>query len=344
MSLNRDARHVLTRRQFVVRGLATLASAPLVVAACGEVGSGGGETNAAQSEGGPWKFTDDRGVEVSLDGPPRRIVAHEYALAAMWDYGIRPIGVYGSVSISDQPIFAGLDLDGVESVGEVWGEVNLEALAALQPDLIVSTYWPSQKLLGGVKDQKVEAKMEALAPFVGINAQVPATTTIERFEDLAGALGGDVQSAEIKSTRASFENAVGSFRRAVEAKPGLRAMAVYADPEALYVGKTVDYSELREFEGWGLEFLSGEGSDPYWEIVSWENADRYPADLILHDSRAHAPSLDELTDIPLWNELPAVGANQLAPWHMEEAVSYRLFTEHIEELTAVIERSQVVAS
>jgi iron complex transport system substrate-binding protein len=342
MTASRITGSELTRRQFVLGGLA-LASTPLILAACGEE-HGGQSGRVTDGRSGPWKFTDDRGIEISLDQPPQRIVAHEYALAALWDYGVRPIGVYGSVSMDDQPIFEDLDLAGIESVGEVWGEVNLEGLAALQPDLIISTYWPSEKLLGGVKDDKLESKMSALAPFVGIDAQVPATRTIERFEELGGALGSDLESPEIEAIHADFDEAVESFQSAVKATPGLRAMAVYADPEALYIGKTDDYSDLREYEAWGLEVQSGDSPDPYWEIVSWENADKYPADLILYDGRAHAPGLDELTDIPLWNELPAVGANQLAPWHMEEAVSYRLFTEHIEELTAVIERSEVVAS
>ena len=331
----------LTRRQFVLRGLA-VASAPLILGACGERNDGR-PARAAAGSSGPWKFTDDRGVEVSLDAPPQRIVAHEYALAALWDYGVRPVGTYGSVSIDEQPIFADLDLEGIVSVGEVWGEVNLESLVALRPDLIISTYWPSEKLLGGVKDDKLETKMEALAPFVGIDAQVPATRTIERFEALAQALGSDLEAPETKAIRADFDRAVANFQAAVEAKPGLRAMAVYADPEALYVGKTADYSDLREYEVWGLDVVSGDSPDPYWEIVSWENADKYAADLILYDARATAPSLDELAAIPVWNDLPAVRANQLAPWHMEEEVSYRLFGGHIEEITAVIERSEVVA-
>jgi iron complex transport system substrate-binding protein len=332
----------MTRRRFVLGGLTALAASPLILGACSEQG-GREAAGAPGGRQGPWKFTDDRGVEVSLDAPPQRIVAHEYALAALWDYGIRPVGSYGSVSMSDQPIFEDLDLDGIESVGEVWGEVNLEALAALQPDLIISTYWPVEKLLGGVKDEKVEAKMAALAPFVGIDAQVPATTTIERFEELAGALGSDLDSPEVDRIHAAYDEAVQSFRATVESKPDLRAMAVYADPEALYIGKTEDYSDLREYEAWGLEVVSGDSADPYWEIVSWENADGYPADIILYDGRAHAPELEELDDIPLWTELPAVQAGQVTPWHMEEAVSYRLFAAAIEELTAVVEESEIVA-
>lgn len=77
-------------------------------------------------------------------------------------------------------------------------------------------------------------------------------------------------------------------------------------------------------------------------LFGWENADKYEADLILHDGRAHAPSPDDLTKIPVWSRFPAVAAGQLAPWHREEAVSYRLFGSHVEELTAAIERAEVI--
>jgi iron complex transport system substrate-binding protein len=320
----------MNRRQFIVAA----ASLPLVLAACGE--------DEKPAAGGPWRFTDDRGETVALDAPPERIVAHEYALAALWDYGVRPVANYGSVAMDEQPLFDDLDLRGVKSVGEVWGEINLEALAALRPDLIVSTWWPSDQLLGGVKDDKVEQKVSAIAPIVGIHAQVPAATTIEHFEKLAAALGRDVDTPELNSLRKRYDQAVEDFRAAVEAKPGLRVMAVYADPEALYVAKTEDYSDLREYAAWGLEVVSGESEDPYWEKLSWENADKYQADLILHDARAHAPQPDALGEIPVWRRFPAVQAGQLSPWHMEEAVSYRIFGSHIEELTAAIGGAEVV--
>jgi iron complex transport system substrate-binding protein len=330
-----------SRRQFVARSLGAVgavSSLPLALSACG----GNAESASTAKPGGPWTFKDDRGVEVTLPGRPKRIVAHEYAAVALWDYGIRPVGIYGSVALDKQPLMKDFDLTGIESVGEVWGEVNLEALAAARPDLIVSTYWPSEKLLGGIKDDKLEKKITAIAPIVGIHAQVPATTTIAHFESLAGSLGADLQGPELTAIRKRFEDAVSAFRAAAKQKPDLRVLAVATAPDALYVAKTEDYSDLREFEAWGLNVVSGKSSDPYWETLSWENADKYPADLILYDGRAHAPGLEELAQLPVWPRLPAVEAGQLSPWHMEEAVSYRLFAGHVEELTAKLQDSAPV--
>ena len=335
--------HLSNRREFMA-GLATVTSLPFLLAACGAEDEEAPPTGGGAQAGGPFAFTDDRGEKISLDAMPERIVAHEYALAALWDYGVRPVGVYGSTPVAEQPLLADLDLAGVESVGEVWGEVNLEALAALRPDLIVSTWWPSEKLLGGIKDDKLAGKMGAIAPLLGIHAQVPAATTIDHFEKLAVALGHSADAPEVVSIRERYDAAVAGFQEAVKAKPGLKMMAVYADPEAMYVGKVEDYSDLREYAGWGLEVISGKSSDPYWEVLSWENADRYEADLILHDGRATAPSQEDLSKIPVWSRLPAVEAGQLSPWHMEEAVSYRLFAGHIEELTSAIDSASVLSS
>jgi iron complex transport system substrate-binding protein len=335
-------RTATSRRQFLARGLGALgavSSLPLALAACG-----GDEPSASSSKPGEqWTFKDDRGVEVTLPGRPKRIVAHEYAAVALWDYGIRPVGIYGSVALDKQPLMKDFDLTGIESVGEVWGEVNLEALAAARPDLIVSTYWPSEKLLGGIKDDKLERKMAAIAPLLGIHAQVPATTTIEHFHALAGKLGADLETPELVATRKRFDDAVAAFRAAAKEKRDLRVMAVTTTPESLYIAKVEDYSDLREFAGWGLDIISGKSADPYWETLSWENADRYPADLILYDGRAHAPGPDELAKLPVWPTLPAVEAGQITPWHMEEAVSYALFAGHIEELTAKVAESTRVA-
>ena len=337
-----DPIHRSNRREFVA-GLGVLASLPLLIAACG-----GDDETAAQSAGGgapagPWTFKDDRGRTIELDAAPERMVMHEYAAVALWDYGFRPAGIYGSIAIADQPLFDGLDVEGIEQVGRAWGEINLEAVAALGPDAIITTWWPGDGLLGGVKDAKVEAKLQAIAPLIGIHAQVPATTTIDHFEKLAGALGADVDAPEIAAERKRFETAKAEFEKVAAEKQGLKAMAVYVDPELLYVGKVPDYSDLREYESWGLEFTSGKSKDPYWQQVSWENADGFAADFILLDARAGSPTVEDLADMPVWRDMPAVKAGQITPWHMEEDVSYRIFADHIEELTANLAKAEVVS-
>jgi iron complex transport system substrate-binding protein len=336
-----DPIHRSSRREFVA-GLGALASLPLLIAACGGDDDSAAPSGAGDAPAGPWSFKDDRGKTIELDKAPERLVMHEYAAIALWDYGFRPVGIYGSIAIADQPLFDGLDVKGIEQVGRAWGEINLEAVAALGPDAIITTWWPGDGLLGGVKDAKVEAKLQAIAPIVGIHAQVPATTTIEHFEKLAVSLGADADVPAIAAERKRFETAKAALEEAAASKPDLKTMAVYVDPELLYVAKVPDYADLREYESWGMRFVSGKSKDPYWQQVSWENADSFQADLIMLDARAGAPSIEDLADLPVWRDMPAVKAGQITPWHMEEDVSYRVFADHIEELTSNLAKAKVV--
>jgi iron complex transport system substrate-binding protein len=322
------------RRELIGGAAALLA----LLAGCGD------DDEPSASASGPWSFTDDRGEKVSLEHVPKRLVVHEYAAIGLWDYGIRPAGVFGSIEMAKQPLFDGLDTKGIQQIGQAWGEINLEAMAALRPELVVSTWWPGDGLLGGIKDDKVQGKIEAIAPIVGIHAQVPASTTIDHFEKLAVALGANAQDPKIAAEHERYGKAVQGLKAALAEKKGLKAMAVYVDPELLYLAKVGDYSDLREYQSWGLQFIGGESKDPYWQKVSWENADRFEPDLIFLDARAGAPTVEDLAKLPVWRDYAAVNAGQVTPWHMEEDVSYRVFSDHIEELTAAVTKAQILSS
>ena len=92
-------------------------------------------TPASVAVDGAWSFTDDRGVTVSLPALPQRIVAQVTAAASLWDYGVRPVGIFGPQRRADgtpDPLAGNIDLDAVTSLGEAWGEFDLERLIALQ--------------------------------------------------------------------------------------------------------------------------------------------------------------------------------------------------------------------
>lgn len=52
-------------------------------------------TNGSARQAG-WEFTDDRGSTSSGPDAPPRVVAYVRAGAALWEYGVRPVAVYGS--------------------------------------------------------------------------------------------------------------------------------------------------------------------------------------------------------------------------------------------------------
>src|SRR5690606_8929898 len=95
---------------------------------------------AAQAQA--WTYTGGDGKTVTVDHLPTRIIAHANAAAALIPLGIRPIGIYVDSAVADDKSLAGLDLAGIEIVGEAWGEIDVEKVALLQPDLIIAEWWP----------------------------------------------------------------------------------------------------------------------------------------------------------------------------------------------------------
>jgi iron complex transport system substrate-binding protein len=300
------------------------------------------EAQTVEGATGPWSFTDDRGVEVTLERPPERIVAQEDAAAALWPFGIRPVGVFGNAPLGENPQLEGEDLSGVESVGEVFGEINLEKLAALDPDLIVVPTWPPYGASGmGFKDDQQLETVAQIAPIVAVNVRTPYTSMLDRFADLAQALGANVESPDVVAVREELDTALQELRAAIEAKPGLRVMAVSANPDQLYVADPGGYSDLQLYQALGLDVVVPTTNLQYgWEELSWERADKYPADVILYDGRAGTLSPEQLAQQPTWKALPAVEAEQIGPWYVGTTYSVPFFTEHVKELTALLERSQ----
>ena len=125
---------------------------------------------------------------------------------------------------ADSPQLEGLDVTGIESVGSVYGEVNFEAIAELEPDLIVTLYDPEQTgpVFGFLDDG--EELAEAIAPVLVIDggSKADAEPTIERFIDLGEAMGGDLDDAAIDASRQRFDDAVAALRSTVEGNPASR--------------------------------------------------------------------------------------------------------------------------
>ncbi len=70
----------------------------------------------------------------------------------------------------------------------------------------------------------------------------------------------------------------------------------------------------------------------YYETLSWEQAGRYQADLILHDTRPFILQPDQLT----WAALPAVRAGQVGRWSAEARLSAQGFAAVLEDLAATV--------
>ncbi|MHA6298971.1 ABC transporter substrate-binding protein [Devosia sp. CAU 1758] len=282
-----------------------------------------------------WSFVGGDGQTVTLDETPLRIIASQDAAAGLIPLGIRPVGIYADSAVADAKALQGLDLSGIEIIGQAWGEVDIEKAAALEPDLIVAEFWPLETTWSGGND--VVAALSPLAPITGPEQGASILTLIENYEDLAASLGADLSAPDIAAEKATFETALAGFKSAVAVKPGLTALAVWAGTDALYVAATAGSSELMDFAAWGLELMDPEVADDrgYWETLSWENADKYQPDLILVDNRS-AATMDTALAQPTWTLMKAAEVGQVTDWPAFWLRNYGAYASELDKLTAAI--------
>ena len=327
-----------TRREFLIGVGSLLMLAPY---GCGNDGPSG------QQGSGSWSFTDDRDVKIELDKRPERVVAYEDAAAALWPFGVRPAAVFGASPLRENRQFEDRDTSDVESVGVVYGEINLEKLAALGPDLIVVPSWPPRgpNWWGFAGADQMETVSE-IAPIAAIQANRPFMDVVDRFAELARALGADLEAPEAKAARRQFDAATRSLSSAAEEKPGQKVLAASAAPEGLYVADVKNgFPDLLAYRELGLDVVVPRGRvEAGFEMLSWEVVDKYPADVVLLDARPGSLQSggEELRGQELWRRLPAVEAGQVGTWWTGSTYDLTFFTRHLEEVTALIDRSEVV--
>jgi len=244
-------------------------------------------------------------------------------------------------SRSRDPQLRGLDLSGIDIVGEEWGVINIEAMAALDPDLIVSEYWPLEDGYTGLEEGTGEANsaLSDIAPVVGVTQGTSVAAMIDDYSVPAESLGADLDAPAIASERERFEDAVERFKTVVASKPDLTVLAVSPTAESLYVAVPAGAAELSDFVSWGLNIIEPEPdpSFPYWETLSWENAAKYQADLIIYDDRVGTTGLDQAEAQPTWSLLTAVEAGAVTNWPAFWLRNYTAYADQLDNLSDVIE-------
>jgi iron complex transport system substrate-binding protein len=311
-----------------------------VIAGCG---SGGAPSETAAEQSGPWSFTDGSGTVVKADRTPTRIIAHAGEAAALMSFGIKPVGIYADESVKTDPNLKDLDLTGIELLGQEWGKIDIEKAAALRPDLIVADWWPAEKAHSGMEEgvDEKSKKIGELAPVVGIAQGKSIVDMAEGYEKLAASLGADTSATPIAANKQRFQTAVDGFKKAVAAKSGLTAAAMSPADDLLYVANPEYAPELLDFQRWGLKVINPDSPDkgfPYWENLSWENADKYQPDLILFDGRSYTEKANAEwgKKQPTWFSIKAAKANAVVSWPAYWLHTYGHFATELEKLTKAI--------
>ena len=284
-----------------------------------------------------WSYTDGSGQTITLDHVPVRIVAHANAAAGLIPLGIRPVGIYVDSPVADDKSLQGLDLSGIEIVGEAWGEIDAEKVAALKPDLIVAEFWPLDKAWSGLADEGLRGQISKIAPITGVTQGPSIVSMIADYEKLAASLGADLAAPQVTADKAAFTTSLDAFKAAIAAKPGLTVLAVWAGADALYVAATAGAAELSDFAAWGLKLIDPEVADDrgYWETLSWEQADKYQADLIMVDNRS-AATLETAKQQPTWTTIRAADAGAVTDWPAFWLRNSAAYARALDKLTTAI--------
>lgn len=345
---NARATH-LTRRGVLAAGGALGLGAVLAACGDGDEKSAGSDKDANPGKSGPWSFKDDRGTTVKLDKVPTAIVAFTGVAAALYDYGIQVKGVFGPTRTKDgkADVQAGdMDVSKVTVLGNSWGQFSIEKYAALAPDVLISTMFDSTGTLWYVPDES-KKKIAQLAPSVGVSVyDRQLTRPLQRVWELAGSLGADMKTAEVTAAKKRFEEASARLRAAARAKPGLKVLAGSAGEQLFYVSGTNLSIDLEYFKALGVDFVEPPESAKkqgggWYESLSWENVDKYPADIIMMDDRTSALQPAGITKAT-WRRLPAVKAGQVIARSPEPILSYGKCVPLLNGLAVALEKAKKV--
>lgn len=255
-------------------------------------------------------FVDDRGEEITFDEPPTRVVAWQAMVPALVDMGIEPVGVIAFNDIATNPAFidAGVNTDELVAVSTEYGEVDIETLAALDPDVIL-TYTYGTEFLQGFTDGTTEELAAQVAPFIALDARADVMTGIERMEEVGVLLGADLDSPENQAAAEAFDTAVGEITALAESAPGLTVAFGGPAVDGLFIAPIASYPELQFYAELGLDVFDG----PQDSLISWELVPDVEADVFLIDDRTTEAELAEAEGLPLWSTIPAVAAGQYSP-------------------------------
>ncbi|MCA9832793.1 MAG: ABC transporter substrate-binding protein [Thermomicrobiales bacterium] len=333
MDLFRDTTdHTFARRTFVIgaTGAAALMS----------------QLGSAQNTEGEWSFTDDKGITVTLDTPPEVILMDLNVAAPLWDFGIKPDGLFGwSINADGSLGPAGGNVDGTDipRVGNVNEPFQLEPAVNIGPDLILTLTW-APEVPGeywSIEPELVEPTLK-IAPIIALSGTGRADVNLLRFAELAGALGAELDSEEMIQAKADYEKALAEFTETV-AKTDLVALFVYLALDETYIVNPPDWGDLNMFTNLGLTIVTPDVEQGiYFHEISNEVAGNYPADIIFvstHDGRL---TDEEIKAMPGWKLHPAVAAGQIFDWNQDFIQSYQGLTAALSNVTDAINASTKV--
>ena len=296
---------------------------------------------------GGWSFTDDKGVTVEMDALPERLAIDVNAAAPLWDYGIRPDAVFGwnATETGDFGDAGGnIDPEGIAIAGNASEPVQVEKLAAVDPDLIVTLTWtPEDPQDYWSFDPEILPQAQEIAPILAMSATGSADANTERFAELAAALGADLETPELAEARDGYDAAMADLEAAAAEKADLTVLFISVVPDTAWVANPGDWADLTFYQAKGVGIVEPDAEDgAFWEEISHEQALKYPADIFMFSTRPDALTQEELEAHPAFSQHPAIKAGQITGWNQDFIQSYQGKTEAMTHLTETLRGAEKV--
>lgn len=343
---------MLMSRRTVLRGAIGLSMAAFI-AACGGGGDddeNGDDPTATTNNGADGNSTatemEDRqepgthtvehamGVTEIAAEPQRVVVLDQGEMDMALALGVHPVGA--ALYTADQEFASYIqdELGEYTRVGTV-GEPDLEAVAALDPDLIITNM---------TRHEAIYETLSEIAPTV-MAASLGADWK-ESFELVARALGRSDRHQEIMS---DYTNRIAAFQEAMGDRLGQTHVTVVRsmpDQIRLYMK---DSFIGRVIEDSGLPRPPVQDQEIFMEEISAERIRDLEADVIftLYWNPEQGEQLSTLIENPLWDQLTAVQAGQV--YEMDDEVwgtglGPLAAMEVIDDLTEVLVDGEIDAS
>lgn len=314
-------------------GAALAATVLLALSACGSSDSGGSRDAAGFS------FTDDVGTKIELDEVPDRLVVQSSMAAALTDLGLgdKIVGVFGPLKAEgDANQVAGLDVDAVTDVtgsGD-YGAVDVEKVVALKPDLVVTSQYLAPDLW--YLDDDSAAKLKKLAPLLVVDFDGKTLPgMLDATERAAEALGADLDASDVTSAHEAFDAAGERVQKIAARMKGKAILAGSPSTDLFYVSNpkvSQDLSYWKDELGLPITVPDDPDEGGYFQSLSWEKADTYPADVFLYDDRVGSAGLAQLDGQAVFQTLQAAKDKAYVPWSSVAPPSYQAHADLLNRL------------
>lgn len=299
---------MVQRHRFGVSLVWLLTLAIFVLVGCGG-GSRAGQAGAKQAANETPKVEEQpkervvkhfRG-ETKVPANPQRIVVLDTGeLDSMVALGIKPVGAVTVYQDGEFPAYLADKLDGVKKVGTIT-QPNLEAIAALKPDLILSS---------DLRHKAIYEQLSQIAPTVFTESV--GVTWKENFRLHAEAVN---RAAEAEKIMAAYDKRIADFRAKMGDRLPKTTVSIIrglSDHVRIYMNASFIGTVIKDA---GLPRPPAQNKDVFMEKATEERIPDLDAEVMFVTQFRGADGKDTLVSTlqkhPLWSQLNVVKKNQV---------------------------------